>query len=46
MEPAYDRGIEGEIRKWFADFYTIQFANYAVEPEYLAHPARVPTAGP
>jgi formylmethanofuran dehydrogenase subunit A len=44
VEPAYDRGIETEIRKWFADFYTIEFANYAVEPEYLAHPARVPTA--
>jgi formylmethanofuran dehydrogenase subunit A len=44
VEPAYDPGIEPDLRKWFADFYTIEFANYPVGLEYLAHPARVATA--
>ena len=25
------------IRKWFEAYYTIQFANYPVDPEYIAH---------
>ena len=43
VEPAYDAAILPELRKWFADFYTIEFENYPVEPEYLARPERVPT---
>jgi formylmethanofuran dehydrogenase subunit A len=43
IEPAYDAAILPELRKWFADFYTIEFENYPVEPEYLARPQRVPT---
>jgi formylmethanofuran dehydrogenase subunit A len=43
VEPAYDPGIEPELRKWFADYYTIEFANYPVGLEYLPHPARVDT---
>ena len=43
IEPAYDAAILPELRKWFADFYTIEFENYPVEPEYLARPERVPT---
>jgi formylmethanofuran dehydrogenase subunit A len=44
IEPAYDTAIEPEIRKWFADYYTIEFENYPVGIEYLPHPARVETA--
>jgi formylmethanofuran dehydrogenase subunit A len=43
IEPAYDAAILPELRKWFADFYTIEFENYPVEPEYLARPERVLT---
>jgi formylmethanofuran dehydrogenase subunit A len=41
VEPEYDPGIEPELRKWFADFYTIEFENYAVGMEYLPHAERV-----
>lgn len=44
VEPQYDPAIEAEIRKWFADFYTIEFANYPVGMEYLPHPERVETS--
>jgi formylmethanofuran dehydrogenase subunit A len=40
VEPPYDPGIEPEIRKWFADFYTIEFANYPVGMEYLPRAER------
>ena len=43
VEPEYDPGIEPELRKWFADFYTIEFDNYAVGMEYLSHAERVAT---
>jgi formylmethanofuran dehydrogenase subunit A len=45
VEPAYDTGIEPELRKWFADYYTIEFENYPVGLEYLPQGERVPTAG-
>ncbi|MFM7151074.1 MAG: formylmethanofuran dehydrogenase subunit A, partial [Gemmataceae bacterium] len=35
--PAYDEGAVPDIKKWFESFYTIQFANYPVDEEYLAH---------
>jgi formylmethanofuran dehydrogenase subunit A len=41
VEPPWDPAILPELRKWFADFYTIEFENYAVDPEYLARPERV-----
>ena len=41
VEPDHDRGIEPELRKWFADFYTIEFENYPVVLDYLPHPVRV-----
>jgi formylmethanofuran dehydrogenase subunit A len=44
VEPAYDSGMLSELRKWFADFYTIEFANYPVDLEYLPRPERVATA--
>lgn len=44
VEPEYDPAIEAEIRKWFADFYTIEFANYPVGMEYLPHAERVATS--
>ncbi len=44
VEPEYDRALEAELRKWFADFYTIEFENYAVDMEYLPRPERVATS--
>lgn len=44
VEPTSDPAILPELRKWFADFYTIEFENYPVQPEYLARPERVATA--
>ena len=37
---------ETELRKWFADFYTIEFDNYQVAAEYLDHPELVATPVP
>jgi formylmethanofuran dehydrogenase subunit A len=44
VEPSWDRAILPELRKWFADFYTIEFENYPVDPEYLGRPERVALA--
>jgi formylmethanofuran dehydrogenase subunit A len=35
--PEYDEGVVHDIRKWFEAYYTIQFANYPVDPSYLSH---------
>ena len=35
VAPDYDTGIEGVLRPFFDDFYTIRFDNYAVADEYL-----------
>jgi formylmethanofuran dehydrogenase subunit A len=35
--PAYDEGVVRDIEDWFEEFYTIQFANYPVDPSYLSH---------
>jgi formylmethanofuran dehydrogenase subunit A len=35
VAPAYDEGRLDDIRNWFESYYTIQFANYAVDPSYL-----------
>jgi len=43
VEPDYDRALEVELRKWFADFYTVEFDNYAVTIDCLEHPERVAT---
>ena len=43
VEPSWDPALEPEIRKWFSDFYTIQFDNYPVDMAYLPHAARVAT---
>ncbi|HWC04207.1 MAG TPA: formylmethanofuran dehydrogenase subunit A [Methylomirabilota bacterium] len=43
VEPPWDPAILPELRKWFADFYTIEFENYPVDPEYLARPERIAT---
>ena len=37
VAPAYDSGVLPDIRKWFEAYYTIQFANYPVDPSYLSH---------
>lgn len=40
VAPAYDEGMVPDIRKWFQDHYTIQFANYPVDAAYLSHGGR------
>ncbi len=43
VSPAYDPGIEADIRKHFESFYTVAFENYPVQLEhYLPNPAVVP----
>jgi formylmethanofuran dehydrogenase subunit A len=39
--PEFDEGVLPDIKKWFESYYTIQFANYPVDPSYLHHGARV-----
>jgi formylmethanofuran dehydrogenase subunit A len=41
VAPQYDDGMLPDIRKWFEAHYTIQFANYPVEENYLSHGATV-----
>ena len=41
VEPPSDPALEPEIRRWFSDYYTIEFENYPVGLEYLPHPERV-----
>lgn len=35
VAPAFDEGAVGDIQNWFEEFYSIQFANYAVDESYL-----------
>ncbi len=44
VAPDYDPAIEQVIQPFFEDFYTLQFANYAVNLDYLHHHQVVPTA--
>jgi formylmethanofuran dehydrogenase subunit A len=37
VRPAFDEGVMPDIRSWFQQHYTIQFANYPVADSYLAH---------
>jgi formylmethanofuran dehydrogenase subunit A len=37
VAPAYDEGRVADIKKWFETYYTIQFANYPVDPHHLVH---------
>jgi formylmethanofuran dehydrogenase subunit A len=37
VAPEYDDGAMPDIRKWFEQFYTIQFNNYPVDSSYMAH---------
>jgi formylmethanofuran dehydrogenase subunit A len=43
VAPDYDPSIEGTIRPFFEDFYTIQFDNYPVGEQYLHQHEVVPT---
>ena len=36
VAPVYDEGVLPDIRKWFEEHYTIQFANYPVDAAYLS----------
>ena len=35
VAPAYDRGVEPDIQKWFEESYSIQWRNYPVEDGYV-----------
>ncbi len=37
VAPGYDEGVLPDIKAWFEEFYTIQFANYPVDESYLSH---------
>lgn len=39
VEPGYDTAALPDIKKWFEQYYTVQFANYPVSTDYLAHGA-------
>jgi formylmethanofuran dehydrogenase subunit A len=41
VQPGYDESLLPDIRKWFENYYTIQFGNYPVQESYLA-PGSVP----
>lgn len=45
VAPEYDPAIEEVIQSFFEDYYTIEFANYAVGDEYLHRHQVVPTTG-
>jgi formylmethanofuran dehydrogenase subunit A len=38
VKPSYDKKIEKEIKKIFEKFYSIKFANYFIESDYLRRP--------
>ncbi len=42
VEPDYDRTVERDLRRYFEDYYTIQFENYPVASDYLPHGEAVP----
>ena len=44
VAPVYDRQIEQVIEPFFEDYYTIRFANYAVDDRYTPHHEIIPTA--
>ncbi len=44
MAPDYDSRIEQVIEPFFDDYYTIRFANYAVDDRYVPHHQIIPTA--
>jgi formylmethanofuran dehydrogenase subunit A len=36
IAPEYDHGVIPDVKDWFEEYYTIQFANYPVDPSYIA----------
>jgi formylmethanofuran dehydrogenase subunit A len=44
VAPDFDPAIEQVIEPFFEDFYTIRFANYAVDDRYAPHHEVIPTA--
>jgi formylmethanofuran dehydrogenase subunit A len=41
-QPAFDAAVVPDIRRWFEEYYTIEFDNYPVEDHYALHPEPVP----
>jgi formylmethanofuran dehydrogenase subunit A len=41
VSPSYDEGRMPDIKEWFEDNYTIQFANYPVDAHHLSRGGRV-----
>jgi formylmethanofuran dehydrogenase subunit A len=46
VAPGYDAGVLPEIKKWFEQYYTIQFANYPVDAAYMTHGGTQVPCGP
>ncbi|MGH8593447.1 MAG: amidohydrolase family protein, partial [Gammaproteobacteria bacterium] len=44
VAPAYDPSIEEVVRPFFENYYSIEFANYAVADSYLHQHELIPTA--
>ena len=44
VAPQYDAAIEGAIKPFFSDYYTIQFNNYPVDEHYIHNHQIIPTS--
>jgi len=44
VKPEFDTGAVRDIRKWFEEFYTIQFDNYPVDESYLGQHRQISCA--
>jgi len=44
VQPQFDEAALKDIRRWFEEYYTIQFANYPVDERYLDAGGRRPPA--
>ena len=45
VAPEFEATIEDEIKPFFDNYYSIRFANYAVDESYVAHSQIIPTVG-
>ena len=45
IAPEYDQKIEEIVRPFFENYYSIEFANYAVSDTYLHDHEIIPTGG-
>ncbi|MEO6811230.1 MAG: hypothetical protein ABI353_19140, partial [Isosphaeraceae bacterium] len=45
VAPEFDEGVTLDIEAWFSRYSSIQFANYPVREDEVAHPSRVDCQG-